>query len=262
MKKMIFGLALLAGACAFAGIDNVVVTFSTKGPDKYADGEKVVDGEVYALVWVANDAENGFAGLDANGDLLDKDHNKILLKAPVAKDFHCPNIQFEIDADYYQSAGLKNGQLFVYLMDTRRFQMDDNGIVKDADEHPIVASVGDTSKLVNGYGAATDAIICDQFAAANLSKSAEAGVTAAVPEKGKQLKIKDIKLVEGNVWIYVSGSLQSMRYGVKMGKMPNELNKKNVKELYGSGNDDLIIITPQKEDSAFFSVESLSVESL
>lgn len=261
MKKMIFGLALLAGACAFASVDNVVITFSTKGPDTYKDGEKVVDGEVYALVWVSNKAENGFAGLDTDGTLLDKDHNKILLKAPVAKDGHCPNIQFEIDVDYYASAGLKSGQLFVYLLDTRRFQMDDGGIVKDGEGHPVVASVGDTAKLVNGYGAATDAIICDQFAAANLSKSTETGVTAAVPEKGKQLKIKDIKLVEGNVWIYVSGSLQSMRYGVKMGKMPNELED-HVKELYGSGNDDLIIITPQKEDSAFFSVESLSVESL
>lgn len=254
MKKTVFCLALLVGVCAFASIDNVVVTFSTKGPDTYADGNVVVDGEIYALVWVKNGVT--FAGIDANGDVVDKDNSRVLLKAPVAKGGHCPNIQFEIDADYYQSAGLKNGQLFVYLMDTRRFQMDDNGIVKDADGHPIVASVGDTSKLVNGYGAATDAIICDQFAAANLSKSAKTGEAAAVPEKGKQLKIKDIKLVEGNVWIYVSGSLQSMRYGVKMGKMPNEL-KKNVKELYGSGNDDLIIVTPQKEDSAFFSVESL-----
>ena len=42
MKKTVFGLSLLVGALAFAGVDNVVVTFSTQGPDKYADGTTVV----------------------------------------------------------------------------------------------------------------------------------------------------------------------------------------------------------------------------
>lgn len=254
MKKMIFGLALLAGACAFAGIDNVVVTFSTKGPDKYADGNVVTDGEIYALVWVKDGAK--FAGIDANGDAVDGGNSRILLKAPVAKGGHCPNIQFEIDETYYRENGLAGGKLFVYLLDTRRFKLGDDGVETDGNGRPIVTSVGDASGLVNGYGAATDDIVCSGFAAANLSKSAKTGEAAAVPEKGKQLKIRDIKLLDGNVYIYVSGSLQSMRYRVKMGKLPGGL-KENVKQLYGNDKEDLIIITPQKEASAFFSVESL-----
>ena len=46
MKKTI--AFLVAGLCAgtlLAGMDNVVIQFSTVGPDKYADGTTVMDGE-------------------------------------------------------------------------------------------------------------------------------------------------------------------------------------------------------------------------
>ncbi len=37
--------AAIAAGAAFGGQDNLLATFSTKGPDRYADGTVVKDGE-------------------------------------------------------------------------------------------------------------------------------------------------------------------------------------------------------------------------
>lgn len=48
-KKATVALLLLWGGFSFAGITDYVATFSTPGPDRYADGTVVADGECYAL---------------------------------------------------------------------------------------------------------------------------------------------------------------------------------------------------------------------
>ena len=48
-KTMMMGVVLAGALSAFAGLDNVAITFSTPGPDKYRDGRTVLDGECYAL---------------------------------------------------------------------------------------------------------------------------------------------------------------------------------------------------------------------
>ena len=52
MKRltMMLGVAGLAVA-SFAAVDDTLISFSTPGPDKYADGTDVLAGECYALVW-------------------------------------------------------------------------------------------------------------------------------------------------------------------------------------------------------------------
>ena len=51
MKKiLVSAFAAVASAAAFAGMNNVVIAFSTPGPDKYSDGTTVVDGEKYEPV--------------------------------------------------------------------------------------------------------------------------------------------------------------------------------------------------------------------
>ena len=44
--------ALLGGSAAAAVSEDAgIIGFSTTGPDRYADGTTVLDGEVHALVW-------------------------------------------------------------------------------------------------------------------------------------------------------------------------------------------------------------------
>ena len=94
MKKiLISAFAAVASAAVFAGMNNVVISFSTPGPDRYSDGTDVEDGECYALVWTPAGAE--FAGIGANGKA--SGDSKVVLAAPVAKDKKCPSIMFEID---------------------------------------------------------------------------------------------------------------------------------------------------------------------
>ena len=54
MKKLIAVFALLASVCAFGAIDDTIIVIETQGPDKYADGTTVLDGERYAIVWLTN----------------------------------------------------------------------------------------------------------------------------------------------------------------------------------------------------------------
>ena len=69
MKKtaLLFAAAAMS-AGVFAGLPSYVM-FSSTGPDKYADGTPVLDGEVYALVWTKTGTT--FAGFNAgaNSDL-------------------------------------------------------------------------------------------------------------------------------------------------------------------------------------------------
>ena len=64
-KIAMFALALTLGT-AFAAENDAVVVYSTKGPDTYADGSVVRNGECYALVWVKSGA--AVQG-DENGDV-------------------------------------------------------------------------------------------------------------------------------------------------------------------------------------------------
>ena len=107
-------LSLFFVGSAFAnGVDDARVSFSTKGPDCYADGSVVMDGECYALIW---SKDGNFNGFDANGECIDPE-DKIVLLAPVAKNGRCPPVLFQIPAA--EAENLKNGQYAVYLLDTR-----------------------------------------------------------------------------------------------------------------------------------------------
>ena len=52
MKKLsISMIAVAMSLAAFAAANDALIKFSSKGPDKYADGATVLDGEYYALCW-------------------------------------------------------------------------------------------------------------------------------------------------------------------------------------------------------------------
>lgn len=237
-KTLIAGLVGLLAAATFAGKDNVVVTFYTQGPDKYADDTQVLDGETYALVWTRDGAT--FQGIKADGNVVDKENSAIVLKAPVAKDGKCPFIKFEIDEALVKKL-YPNGTWDVYLLDTRTFKTE----LKDGKPD----ATGAFGSAVNGYGKVATAKATANFASASAAGAMVAG--AAPADKG-EVKIRDIKLVDGKVFIYVSGTLSSAAYAVAEGTAPDQMTPTSAQ--VGNTAGDMIIIRDQQPGGAFFKV--------
>ena len=143
MKKLVTCIMGLMAAFALAdGADDATVSFSTRGPDRYADGTTVMDGECYALVW---SADGVFEGLSANGEPVDS-NDKVVLIAPMAKDGHCPEIVFQLPASVATS--LATGVYDVLLLDTRVTRADGTTAPN--------GTVNGKLKMVNGYGGVSD----------------------------------------------------------------------------------------------------------
>ena len=245
MKKSVIAvIAGLASAAAFAGMGNIVVSFSTIGPDKYADGTTVRDGEVYALVWTPSGSE--FAGINADGTAAGD--SQVVMKAAKAKDGRCPFIAFQIPEEDVE-ATYKGGTWGVYMLDTRRYPT-----VKDAEGNEVIdatgePTVGDAS-IVNGYG------VVKTFAgSANASGSAavNAATVSTVPDLGQDLKVTNISFDGDNVVLEVTGSLSCLRYGLKSGSDINALEDGD-KVQYGKDNGKMTIVTPKKPGTQFFKV--------
>ena len=206
MKKKSIALLLSLGitAVTFANsLGDARLSFSTKGPDRYADGSIVLDGECYALVW---SQDGNFDGFSANGECIDPE-DRIVLLAPVAKDGRCPPVLFQIPAAEAES--LKNGQYAVYLLDTR---------VSSGGETKAGGISGGRPALMNGYGEASAAIAvagADAFKSASESSSKAEGqiasVLAAVPADCAQPRIKSMRIEGDNVFLTVENLKGFMR---------------------------------------------------
>ncbi|MBO7684444.1 MAG: hypothetical protein J6T51_06940 [Kiritimatiellae bacterium] len=255
-KTVIAGFAGLLTAAAFAGMNNVVVTFYSPGPDKYADGTKVVDGECYALVWTPEGSE--FAGIAADGKAVPP--SEVVIAAPVAKDGKCPPIAFQLDEAEAQN--YVNGTWGVYLLDTRKFQTNADGeIITDEKGNKIYeeGSVGvdktGQPKRINGYGAVAALSGGNASGAASASISVDA--SSNVPDSAKNLKIRKIDFVGDNVYVHVTGSLSCMSYELKSGDAPTEIESSDGgKPKYGTDEGDLLFIRKKKPGAQFFKVNS------
>ena len=145
MKKLMTMVGAVGMAfAATAAVDDALLSFSTVGPDKYADGTDVLPGECYALVW---SADGQFEGIKADGTTVDS-ADKVVLVAPVAKQgangTYCPSILYQVDKAFAEAH--KSGQYAVYILDTR---------VKAAGGTVSVGGVDEKGalKAVNGYDA-------------------------------------------------------------------------------------------------------------
>ena len=122
--------ALLGGSAAAAVSENAgIIGFSTTGPDRYADGTTVLDGEVYALVWTRSGT--AFAGFNVDGMLVDQANASVLYAAPLAKGGRCESIKFVVDP-LILKGWLANGVLSLHLLDTRAWAADGTAAVAGA----------------------------------------------------------------------------------------------------------------------------------
>lgn len=249
-KSMIAVFAGLMSVAAFAAVnDTVFLSFSTSGADSYADGSPVIPGEVYALVWTPAGSE--FAGINADGTAVAP--SKVALLAPIANR-ECQNVNFQADTAWVNGiTGGEEGTWSVYLLDTRRYPT-----VKDADGNDVVDTTGTPTvggTTVNGYGAVAT-LSGDEMAASGAASGVVSVTTGSeIPAKASNLKVKDIKFIGDKVYIYVKGSLSCLQYELKSGSEPGALAAPaDGKAQYGTGDDNMVIITPKKPGAQFFQV--------
>ena len=243
MKKInISMIAAMAACAAFAAADDILVTFSTPGPDTYADGSTVLDGEYYALCWSTN-----FPDFKINSDGT-AEGGKVVLAAPIAKNGRCPTIVYEVDAALAASDYV-GGDWAVYLLDTRKFTRDGEG--------NLVASLSGTASKVNTSG---------QVGTANAGPGSVAnlyGVTAqsseiAADEDTLKPEITSIRIVDGNVWVKAKNVAPYLAWGLAGGDTLDKIDTARGESKSGMGvdkDDEITFVTPAKEGGEFFKVE-------
>jgi len=251
MKKTLSLLMLLGGLSAFAGKDNVVITFSTKGPDTYADGSVVRDGECYALVWTPTGAT--FAGINPDGSAAG--NSKVAVRAPIAAGGACPNVEFQID-ETYANKTYPGGSWAVVLLDTRRFATEEvkvtvageeivqKRVLLDAQGNKVVSGLGGS---VSGYGLVA-ADIGRQLASATGAATAAGNLPAGIEPP----KVKDFRVIDGNAYLTLSGTSSALTYGVASGATPGELKATGERPVVGGADGETIVITPATGSSGFF----------
>jgi len=228
MKKLIAMTLALASAAAFAGAEDSMVKFGTKGPDKYADGTTVQDGECYVLVCTQNTTT--FGGFYADGTV--GAGSEIFYVAPIAAGGSCPSIGFQLDAA--QKAAARTGTLALYLLDTRSA---DTG-------KPMGVTWSDAKQgfvmSVNGWGAVEGATITlggKQTSTVASTQASDVENITEPPADAPTAYISDIQVVDGEVVISVENTAKYLQYNLSAGDEPTSVSDQNKgKAVQGSGD--------------------------
>ena len=257
MKKLLIAMvACVAGASAFAAVNDVVLTFSSQGPDKYADGSSVLDGECYALVWQPATATGALA-IAADGQVVDEKQGEIVVTAAVAKDGRCPTVAFELDAAF--ASAREGGTWSLYLLDTRTVAADGkislagvaNGRAKAVNAAgPVAGATVKATEKSETLGAAAP----QSLAATDVATAAAA---SALPADAPQPKVKDIRVEGGLVYVTVSDTAPYLQYNLSAGTDPANLDEAKAAQnpVNGKAGEDIILVTPAKSSGAFFRVD-------
>ena len=217
------GCAALMSAAAFAGADDALITFSTKGPDKYADGTVVKDGENYALVWVRNGET--FAGFTADGKMVDAANNLLLGVFPRAKDGACAETFVQIDKTFIDTFA-KDGTFNLYLLDTR-----------SADKATVAEGKDDLAKGVQSYGqvAALDVTV-GEIKVTTAAEAGEAAMASAIPSGILPPVIKGAEVKDGMFVVTVEQTVPFIRYNLAGGETPAAEDKAGIAEAPKAGD--------------------------
>lgn len=235
----------------------MVLRFSTPGPDCYADGTTVVDGECYALVWSPKGSV--FAGFNADGTTISPD-DRVILAAPLAKDGRCRDSIFQIPAEEY--AELEGGEWAVCLVDTRTARGLPAGAANNA------------PRRVNRWGAVESGVKIEPVRASSVKhpsayKSSlrkllasasdggvRAGVVSAVPDSVKPPRITRFEVSDGVATLVVEDTVPFLTYTIASGDDPSALAEDAAAERKdGDVSAPIAIEAGASESSRFFKVK-------
>ena len=241
MKKtaLLFAAAAMS-AGVFAGLPSYV-KFASTGPDKYADGTPVLDGEIYALVWTKTGA--AFAGFNADGTVVDAENSKLVSAAAVARAQHCPT-------HYYMLTGANSdlaatGTFSVYLFDTR---------VKTAAGTTVGGVTEGTVKAINATTAVAETVSTAVKTTVDEPVSAAGAVATAVPADTPQPRITAIEVVGGQVVVKVADTVPYLQYGISAGKTPSKLDQTDLVDGVNGMAEGLTLIVENPAENRFFQV--------
>lgn len=233
MKKTIAALFVLLSAAVFAGANDLLIMFYTPGPDKYADGSVVLDGERYSLVYTA-----------ANGEQTS------VLTVSIAKDGKCPPVLFSVDEKEVAEKYV-GGSWGVYLLDTRDFAKDAGGktlSALDAEGQPTVvnvkATVGDGIASAGGF----------ESAASSTGVAAGTYDLANIP----QPKVAGIKVDGANVIVTVKDTVPFVGYTLQSGAdVKSFAVPAGATALNGNASGEINLVAPKKDGAQFFKVSTI-----
>lgn len=212
MKKTFFAMsAFFAAAFALA---ETPVYFRSEGPDRYADGTVVQDGEIYALVWSRTNSEgtpvSEFA-MDSTGKILDANNHKVLARAPIAKDGGCPpNLYIISDT---QESLASTGSFAVYLLDTRARSGEGAETTVGPDESGSFFCNG-YEKVPGGKVSFSSGATVKRDKSGNGGFTGANAVASAVPAGTPAPEIVDIAAADGAAVVTVDETVPSIQYAL------------------------------------------------
>ena len=261
LRKIASLLSLLACGIAFAGMEDQVLRFSTPGPDRYADGSVVRDGECDALVW--SPAGKAFSGFNADGTPVSSS-DRVVLAGALAQGGRCRDAIFQIPAAEYSE--LKGGEWAVCLVDTRNLAGEPTGtqngkplrvnrwgIISGGVEITSAASAR-PRLLTSGMQSSSAADTTGRTRSG--ASGARANILSAVPPNLAPPRITDIAVGDGEVWLAVEGTVPYLDYTIISGETPNNLKPDYFAEVVeGDGRSEIAIGTPESPKRRFFKVK-------
>ena len=235
-------VAALAVICCFgarAAYDDTMICFSTKGPDRYADGTTVKDGERYALVW---SADGDFDGFKADGTLVDPD-DEVLVIVPFAKDGRCTLAAYAMPSEKFARGGV----IALWLLDTRVYAENGAASFAAAEGPAKVAAVSAAAKVTSDIAVQPGA---DRgFAALEGAKPSPTALPAGTPKP----VIRGFRIDEGAKLVYltVDNTVPYVNYGVTSGGKPSGLRpSSSAKPVTGGGT--ITVVTEKTDDAMRF----------
>ena len=229
MKKTIAAICAFASAVAVAGMNDLLISFSTPGPDKYADGTDVQVGECYSLV-----------GTKADGS------QDIVLNYQTKLAGKCSQVVYMVD----EVTAAKYTKWDVYLTDTRDFAKDGKPAGLDDKGQPKV-------KNVQAPVAAAVASSGSQFASATVKEGVAAGAYDLAAAEVPQPEVKGIKIVGANVVVTVANTRPFVGYTLVSGSDTTNFSVPSDKGVNGDLAGEIELVTPKKDGAQFFKVSTV-----
>lgn len=227
--------ALLLPLVAFAAGESVTVSYSSQGPDRYADGSVVRDGECYALV--CSKPGTVFGGFNMDGTLANPQSDDVAAVVPSAKDGHCRPVVFVVPKEYHTAH--KDDAWHVYLLDTRRAGGVPAGLVNGCLARVNCYSRPDATVTIESVSA--------RLQAALVPTGGLCAETLAASGRTPNPVITGVAVKDGKLEVQVANTVEWVTYDLAGGQKPGD-SAEAVADQPADGNAAQPIVLTTKAD--------------